>query len=116
MDKDILIKGNKIYSPETCCLVPYAINALFVRQDSSRGDLPIGVRKRKYGYQAICSDPYTHKTKAVGRRKTIKETFNIYKEFKENLIKQVAQEEYDKGNITKQCYDAMINYIVEITD
>lgn len=89
---------------------------MFVRQDSSRGDLPIGVRKRKYGYQALCSNPYTHKTKAIGRRKTIEETFNIYKMHKENLIKQVAQEEYSKGNITKQCYEAMMNYEVEITD
>ena len=116
VDKDILVKGNKIYSPDTCCLVSPNVNALFVRQDSSRGDLPIGVRKRKYGYQALCSNPYTHKTKAIGRRKTIEETFNIYKIHKENLIKQVAQEEYAKGNITKRCYEAMMNYEVEITD
>lgn len=116
VDKDILVKGNKIYSPEKCCLVPYEINALFVRQDSSRGVLPIGVRKREYGYQAICSDPYTHKTKTIGRCKTIEGAFSIYKEYKENIIKQVAQEEYDKGNIIKSCYEAMINYKVEITD
>jgi uncharacterized membrane protein len=32
------------------------------------------------------------------------------------MIKQIAKEEYNKGNITKQCYEAMINYEVEITD
>ena len=30
IDKDILIKGNKIYSPDTCCLVPSNVNSLFV--------------------------------------------------------------------------------------
>ena len=35
---------------------------------------------------------------------------------KENLIKQIAQIEFDKGNITKVCYDAMMKYEVEITD
>jgi hypothetical protein len=29
LDKDILLKGNKIYSPETCCFVPKEINLLF---------------------------------------------------------------------------------------
>lgn len=116
LDKDILIKNNKIYSPETCCLVPPNVNSLFVRQDNSRGNLPIGVYKRKYSCQAMCSNPYTNKKDTIGRRKTIEETFNIYKAHKEKIIKQVAQEEYSQGNITKKCYDAMINYEVEITD
>lgn len=30
LDKDILLKGNTIYSPETCCLVPHFINTLFI--------------------------------------------------------------------------------------
>ena len=42
--------------------------------------------------------------------------FLAYKKAKESYIKQVAKEEYDKGNITKTCYEAMINYEVEITD
>lgn len=39
-----------------------------------------------------------------------------YKPYKETIIKQVAQEEYDKGNITEKCYEAMMNYEVEIDD
>lgn len=110
VDKDILIKGNKIYSPESCCLVPQSVNALFVRKESQRGDLPIGVSRLKKYYAADCHGDY------IGLGNTPEEAFLIYKPFKENLIKQVAQEEYAKGNITKRCYDAMMSYEVEITD
>ena len=34
LDKDILCKGNKIYSPETCVYVPQSINSLFVKRDN----------------------------------------------------------------------------------
>ena len=47
LDKDILIKGNKIYSPDTCCFVPSEINNLFVGCNKSRGSLPIGVTFNK---------------------------------------------------------------------
>ena len=33
-----------------------------------------------------------------------------------SLMKIVAYEEYLNGRITKECFDAMNNYIVEITD
>lgn len=45
LDKDILYKGNKIYSPETCCFVPQKINCLLVKNDINRGEYPIGVVK-----------------------------------------------------------------------
>ena len=52
----------------------------------------------------------------IGVYDTSEEAFYAYKEAKESYIKQVAQEEYSLGNITKKCYDAMMSYEVEITD
>ena len=34
LDKDILIKGNKLYSPNTCCFVPKRLNILFVNTNN----------------------------------------------------------------------------------
>lgn len=117
LDKDIILKGNKVYSPENCCLVPYNINALFTKRQINRGDSPIGVmyHKRDKIYEVNCNNGIGEQI-YLGRYKTQEEAFYVYKEYKENLIKQLAQEEYDKGNITKKCYEAMMNYIVEITD
>ena len=46
LDKDILVKGNKIYSPDTCCFVPKEVNTVFTKRQSKRGDYPIGVIKK----------------------------------------------------------------------
>ena len=57
LDKDILIKGNRIYSPETCIFVPSRINTLFVKSDKVRGNLPIGVgyHKQHNKYRSYCN-------------------------------------------------------------
>ena len=118
LDKDILIKGNKIYSPETCCLVPENVNKLFLKDDASRGNLPIGITNdsKGYGFVARCMNPLTGNRDYLGFRTDVKAAFQLYKLHKENLIKQVAEIEYTNNNITKKCYNAMTNYEVEITD
>jgi hypothetical protein len=47
LDKDILVVGNRVYSPETCIFVPTRINNLFVTRESLRGDYPLGVKLSK---------------------------------------------------------------------
>ena len=117
LDKDILIKGNKLYSPETCCLVPRNVNSLFTKRDNDRGSLPIGVHIKNGKIRAQCNNPFTNKRVCINSNcKTVEEAFQIYKEYKENIIKQVAEIEYKKGNINKQCYEAMMRYEIEITD
>jgi hypothetical protein len=114
LDKDILVKGNKIYSPETCVFVPKRINSLFNKKKASRGDTLIGVfwedSRKKYMAQCMKNG----KVIKIGRFNNIEDAFNAYKVFKENLIKQIA--EYYKNKIPEKLYDAMITYQVEITD
>ena len=112
LDKDILFKGNKIYSPETCMIVPQTINTLFIKCDKLRGNLPIGVSIKRNKYRAtLCVNG---KQINLGSYNTPQEAFQAYKKFKENYIKQVA-DEY-KEYIPKKLYEAMYNYEVEIGD
>ena len=116
IDKDILIKGNKIYSPETCLLIPHNINSLFTKSNKIRGEYPIGVVKHGEKYQASCQNMLNDKREHLGTYDSPQSAFKAYKEYKENLIKQIAKQEYSKRNITNKCYEAMLNYQVEITD
>ena len=112
VDKDILYKGNKEYSPDKCCFVPAEINDCFTKRLSERGDYPIGVRKK--GNSIIAQINYMGKKKHLGSFKTVEEAFNAYKVAKEQCIKKYA-EKY-KGQITDEVYNALVNYKVEITD
>lgn len=118
LDKDILFKGNKLYSPDTCCLVPEYVNTLFVKRDNDRGDLPIGVTKNGDNkFRARCNNPLIENHEVhIGTFNTTEEAFYAYKKYKESLIKEIAEIEYIKRNISKECYDAMMKYEVEITD
>lgn len=117
VDKDIFVKRNKVYSPEMCCLVPQNVNCLFLKREAERGLYPIGVRyKDGDGFLASCHNPFTNRREELGSYSTPEKAFNAYKCYKEDLIKKVAEIEYKAGNITKECYEAMMNYKVEIDD
>lgn len=115
LDKDILHKGNKTYSPKNCVFVPQNINKLFTKSNKMRGELPIGVSwdESHKKFKATCNDG-NKKSIHLGFYETKLEAFNSYKTFKEKLIKQIA-DEY-KNKIPKKLYEAMYRYEVEITD
>lgn len=111
LDKDILVKGNKIYSPETCCFVPPDINYIFVRNSGDR-EYPIGVTYKENAFRATLNKKY--KSHHIGRFKTPEEAFQAYKIAKEEYIKEIAEEW--KNKIPNFLYLLLVNYKVEITD
>ena len=116
IDKDILVHGNKVYSPETCLLVPNRINSLFAKSYAIRGDLPIGVTYYWYDNSRYLASMKTdnRKTYQIGIFNNPMSAFEAYKKEKEKYIKEVA-EEY-KSVIPTELYDAMYKYKILITD
>lgn len=115
LDKDILFKGNKVYSSETCCFVPKEINYLFTKNNKKRGDEPIGVRKFKEGL-FTASIRKEGRGKHLGYFTTPEEAFQAYKVAKEQHIKKLAVEYYSTGKIPLIVYQALYNYQVGIND
>ena len=115
LDKDILVKGNKVYSPETCCFVPQEINVLLTLNDINRGKYPLGVNhiKNTGRFQAQASLS-SNKKSYLGVFDTPEEAFQAYKTAKESYIKEVANKWKDK--IDNEVYQALLNYEVEIDD
>lgn len=114
LDKDILFKGNKVYSPETCCFVPHAINTLFLNGKKNRSDLPLGVHfdKDKCKYRAEMS--FMGEPIKLGWFDTAEAAFARYKEYKEDFIQDLA-EQY-KDILPYKVYEAMMNWKIEIDD
>jgi hypothetical protein len=114
LDKDIIERGNKIYSPDKCSFVPRDINNLFTLRGNERGEYPLGVHKeRKYG-RFIAQVNKGGKRVCLGRFDTPEEAFVVYKAAKEEVIKNLAVTY--KDSINKAVYESLINWNIEVTD
>lgn len=58
LDKDLLIHGNKVYSPETCCFIDKKLNSFITDRKAGRGDLMLGVSfdAESKKFKAECSN------------------------------------------------------------
>ena len=114
LDKDILVKGNKVYSEETCAFVPNEINCLIHTGKSYRGLLPQGVvlssNKKRYRARVSMGGKYYDQ----GTFDTPEEAFMKYKEVKESHIKEVADKYKDV--IDPRVYDALYAWTINIDD
>ena len=115
LDKDLLVKGNKVYSENTCVFIPSEINSLLINCTASRGENLIGVCWHKKG-KAFEARVRKNKggSEHLGLFKTEIEAFNAYKEAKESYIKELANKW--KSQIDPRAYKALMNYEVSIDD
>ena len=115
LDKDLLIKGNKVYSESTCVFIPKEINSVLTKCTASRGEYLIGVCWHKKDKAFIAQvNKNKGKQEYLGSFKTEIEAFNAYKQAKENFIKEQANKW--KSHIDERAYLALINYEVHIDD
>ena len=115
LDKDLLVKGNKLYSEDTCVFIPLRINNIIIKRDKARGEYPIGVSfdSERSKFKASCGTGKGGR-KLVGRYSTVEQAFQAYKTFKEALIKEVANDY--KNLIDPRAYQALMNYEVNEND
>lgn len=115
LDKDLLVKGNLVYGPETCVYLPREVNMFIKRKRLN--NLPLGV-DIAYNYDRT---PYYRsqareagKNVCLGRFSVVEDAFNAYKVHKERLAKELAQKW--EHNIDQRAFGALMNYTVDIND
>ena len=115
LDKDLLTKGNKAYSEDSCIFIPNEINLLLIKCTASRGEHLIGVSWHKRDKAFIARVSMSKgKREYLGCFKTEIEAFNAYKQAKESFIKEQADKWKDQ--IDPRAYEALMNYEVDIDD
>lgn len=124
LDKDLLVKGNKVYSAETCLLVPSFVNTFLTKRDAKRGDCVIGVCKQgvykngdvRYRARVNEYDTITGKSvnKSLGCFRNEYDAFIAYKSAKEAMAKKYAAYLTDK--VDNRVVEALLNFEVNVED
>lgn len=114
IDKDLLVKGNKVYSAETCILLPKQINSAIVIHNRGSNNFPMGViyncTKTRYRARIQRKEGW----ESLGAYDTPEEAFYAYKPVKEAYVKSIAEQWKDK--IDPRAYQALMNWTIDIDD
>lgn len=110
LDKDLLLKGNKVYSEDTCVFIPSEVNLFFTSNAKKRGEYYVGVHLEKScnKFSASCRK-YGDKV-YLGCYKTQEEAFQAYKEVKEGYCKELASKW--KDSLDQRAYKALMKWEV----
>ena len=113
LDKDLLSKKNKLYSSETCVLIPPEVNMFLTKREAGR-NLLIGARFRESSGRYLSSFTKDSRPVHLGCFATELEAHLAYKQAKEDYAKVLANKyEYV---LDSRAYRALMDYEVEITD
>jgi len=94
LDKDIILPGNKIYSPGTCVFITQSINNLFLGGTDNTRTYVKGVSfdkvNNKYRVNCCLGNGVA---KNLGRFDTLEEASKTYNNFKRNIIIVIANQQ-----------------------
>ena len=92
LDKDIIVPGNKVYSPATCAFVSSQINSLFNDCAAARGKWPIGVKWHRQAekFQARVSE--NGKRRHLGLFTTPEAAHLAWRKAKVRIVRTAARE------------------------
>lgn len=111
LDKDLLIKNNLLYSPNTCCFLPQEINNLLTNRKNFRGKYPLGVSKQKNINSYRVTFTKNNKQIYLGSFKCLEIATQKYINAKELHIKETANKWKEK--LPVNVYKTLIDYKIE---
>ena len=114
LDKDLLVRGNKVYSKDTCVFLPQELNKLLTKRQRFRGNLPIGLTWEKNNTSIRVGFTRDSLRVNAGSYQSIEVAFYVYKNLKEDWIKKQAAKW--QSQIDPRAYEALMAYEVLITD
>lgn len=100
LDKDILIKNNKVYSPETCAFLPSYINGIF-GNCVKKTELPLGVNFREKFGKFVAQSNIGGKRKHLGHFNCPNDAHRAWQTSKVQSIK-AALEQYSNSFGSRQ--------------
>ena len=84
LDKDLLVRGNRIYSPNTSVFIEHSLNCFMTESTKARGMFPLGIsfREKTGRYIAQCRSVETNKETHLGCFLLLEDAVSAYNNFK----------------------------------
>lgn len=98
LDKDILVQGNRVYSPTTCVFVDGVVNTFLIDRSAACGEWPLGVSwfEPRKKFMSLCSNPFTKKLEYLGYFTCPDQAHLVWKKRKHELACQLADIQTDE--------------------
>lgn len=111
LDKDLLVPGNKLYSPDTCVFLTGAVNTFLIYNSSLRGEWPVGVNydKNSGKFRAQGNLVVEKKRKSLGYYEKVEDAHQAYLTFKFEQAKILASQQTDP-RVAKALIERYENY------